>query len=252
MLTLFGQAEKAQLSYRIDAKSFGASEADIRKVFEYTSRPLWKNFPDYKIEPIFVTKGNSGPIVLYQRNARQEIVVKLDTHNTYWSQYAYQWAHELCHVLCGFREDGKENKWFEETLCELASQYCMRAMVSDWEKNPPYPNWKNYSKSLQSYVDKVINSYEKVDMLGLANYYAKHEAELRKSATLRKLNGTMAAALLPVFETNPQHWEAIRYLNVTPAKKGLTFKQYLAKWKKDAPKKHHAFIDGIVRVYGVK
>jgi hypothetical protein len=62
----------------------------------------------------------------------------------------------------------------------------------------------------------------------------------------------MAAALLPVFEKNPQHWEAIRYLNVTPARSGLTFKQYLAKWKKDAPQKHHGLIDGIARVFAVE
>ncbi|MDB4537655.1 hypothetical protein N9230_03470 [Akkermansiaceae bacterium] len=251
-LTLLGQAEEAKLRYRIEAKTFDSGEADIRKVLDYTARPLWKNFPGYKVEPMVITKSNSGPIVIFQRNARQEIVVKLDTHKTYWSQYAYQWAHELCHVLCGFREDGQDNKWFEETLCELASLYCMRAMVSDWENKPPYPHWKNYSKSLQDYVDNVISQYEKVDMLGLAEYYKKHEGELRKSATLRNLNGTMAAALLPVFEKNPQHWEAIRYLNLTPAKPGLTLKQYLAKWKKDAPKKHHLFIEGIARVYGLE
>ena len=251
-LSLPGQAEESKLRYRIEAKTFEYGEADIRKVLEYTARPLWKNFPGYKVEPMVITKSNSGPIVIFQRNARQEIVVKLDTHKTYWSQYAYQWAHELCHVLCGFREDGRENKWFEETLCELSSLFCMRAMVLDWEKKPPYPNWKNYSESLQSYADNVISNYEKVDMLGLAAYYKKHEPELRNSATLRNLNGTMAAALLPVFEKNPQHWEAIRYLNVTPARSGLTFKQYLAKWKKDAPKKHHGLIDGIARVFAVE
>ncbi|MDG1670574.1 MAG: hypothetical protein P8H96_06890, partial [Akkermansiaceae bacterium] len=131
-LSLPGQAEESKLRYRIEAKTFESGEADIRKVLEYTARPLWKNFPGYKVEPMVITKSNSGPIVIFQRNARQEIVVKLDTHKTYWSQYAYQWAHELCHVLCGFREDGRENKWFEETLCELSSLFCMRAMVLDW------------------------------------------------------------------------------------------------------------------------
>ncbi|MGB0775088.1 MAG: hypothetical protein ACPGUY_04535, partial [Akkermansiaceae bacterium] len=144
------------------------------------------------------------------------------------------------------------NKWFEETICEMSSLYCMRAMAVDWEKNPPYPNWKNYSKSIVSYTDNVIAKYEKVDAATMADYYKKHEAELRKSSTLRHLNGAMAAAMLPVFEKNPSHWEAVRYLNVTPAKPGISFKQYLAKWKKDAPKKHHKLIDGIARIYGVK
>ena len=83
-LSLPGQAEESKLRYRIEAKTFESGEADIRKVLEYTARPLWKNFPGYKVEPMVITKSNSGPIVIFQRNARQEIVVKLDTHKTYW------------------------------------------------------------------------------------------------------------------------------------------------------------------------
>ena len=121
LLPHLGQAEEAQLRYRIEAKTFESGEADIRKVLDYTARPLWKHFPGYKVEPMLVTKSNSGPIVIYQRNARQEIVVKLDTHGTYWSQYAYQWAHELCHVLLDQWAEGASDfvpRWFHEGLAQ--------------------------------------------------------------------------------------------------------------------------------------
>lgn len=240
------------LRFRVETQGFDASRADISKVLHYAGQPLWKQFPEYKIEPIVVKRGNGGPITLFKRNSKGEIIVKLDTHKTFWSQYAYQWAHELCHVICGFRDDGRENKWFEETLCEMASLYCMRAMSVDWAAKPPYPNWKSYAPSLKKYADDVIAKREKLDAKGLADYYKKHRTELRKDSTLRDLNGTMATAILPVFEKNPEHWEAIRYLNVTPAKKGISLKEYFTKWKKDAPKKHHALIDGLIRVYGVR
>ncbi|MEJ6778623.1 MAG: hypothetical protein QNK86_04020 [Akkermansiaceae bacterium] len=240
------------LQVRVDTKGFNASQADIKKVLDYAGHPLWKQFADYKIEPIVVQKGNGGPITLFKRNNKGEIIIKLDTKNTFWSQYAYQWAHELCHVLCGYRPDGRDNKWFEETLCEMASLYCMRAMAVDWAAKPPYPNWKSYAPSLKKYADTTMAKYEKVDNKGLAAFYKKHEKKLRKDSTLRQLNGAMAAALLPVFEKNPEHWEAVRYINITAAKKGLTLKEYFTKWKKDAPKKHHALIDEIMKVYGVK
>ncbi|MCP6756902.1 hypothetical protein NL533_35270, partial [Klebsiella pneumoniae] len=79
-----------------------------------------------------------------QRNDAREIVLKLDTSNTFWSQYAYQFAHEFCHVLCGYREDDPGTQWFEETLCETASLFVLRAMAREWKTAPPYPHWKDY------------------------------------------------------------------------------------------------------------
>lgn len=240
------------LRVRVDARGFKAGAQDIKKVLDYAGHPLWTQFPSYKVEPIVVQRGNQGPITLFKRNDKGEIIVKLDTHGTFWSQYAYQWAHELCHVLCGYRNDGRENKWFEETLCEMSSLYCMRAMSKDWAAKPPYPNWKSYAPSLKTYADSTMAKYEKIEIKDLSGFYRKHRTELRKDSTLRMLNGAMAVAMLPVFEKNPEHWEAIRYINVTPAPKGISLKQYFSKWKKDAPQKHHALIDGLIKIYGVK
>ena len=113
-------------------------------MLDSAGRELGQFFPDYKIEPIVVTRGHSGPITLFHRNDRGEIVVRLDTEKTYWSQYAYQFAHEFCHVLCGFKPGYEGNKWFEETLCETASLYVMRGMSRTWKTSPPYANWKDY------------------------------------------------------------------------------------------------------------
>jgi hypothetical protein len=252
LLFFFCQLQAEPPKVRVVPQGFDTSERDIKAVLASTTRELWKHFPDHKLEPIVVVRGQKGPITLYERNARGEIIVKLDTHRTYWSQYAYQWAHELCHVLTGFRNDGGENKWFEESLCELASLYAMRRMSESWEHDPPYPHWKDYRHSLKDYVDKIINSREKLTAKDLARYYQKHRETLRKSATERALNGTIALALLPLFEKEPGHWEAIRYLNVTPAKKDLSLKDYFAKWHKDAPEKHQPFILEISRIFGVR
>ena len=65
-------------------------EADIRAVLDSAGRELWRFFPNDRIEPIVVTHGRGGPITLFQRNGRGEIVIRLDTEKTYWCQYAYQ------------------------------------------------------------------------------------------------------------------------------------------------------------------
>jgi hypothetical protein len=244
-------AESEPPKVRIEAEGFDASDADISKLLGSATLELWKHFPGYALEPIVVVRGHEGPITLFDRNLRKEIVVRLDTGNTYWSQYAYQWSHEFCHVLCGFRSDGRDNKWFEETLCELASVYTLRRMNERWEKNPPYPHWKEYRKSLSEYADNVIKAQEKLMVDGLAGFYQKHKKTLRENATKRDLNGAMAVALLPLFEKEPEHWNAVRYLNTTPAVDGLSLRDYFLKWHKASPEKHRDFILRIGRAYGI-
>ena len=236
---------------RVNPKGFESSKEDILAVLDSTTRELWKHFPDYQVEPIVVVRGEQGPVTLYDRNDRGEIVVRLDTHKTYWSQYSYQWAHELCHILCGFRNDGTENKWFEESLCEMASLYAMRRMSVTWEHHPPYKHWADYRHSLKDYTDKVMLSREKLPAKDLAAFYKKHEETLRKSPTERQLNGAIAQALLPLFEEKPSRWEALRYLNVTPAKNDLSLWGYFAKWHEDAPEKHQPFIRELGLLFGL-
>ena len=241
--------------YRVDNSEFDASVADIKAVCDSAGRELWRFFPDYEIEPFVLVRGHSGPIVLFERNAKGELVFKLDTHSTFWCQYAYQFAHEFCHVLCGFDQDGKENKWFEEALCETAAMFAMRAMSEAWSDDPPYPNWKEYRHSIRKYVDDLIAKRDKIYEIytdGLKGFYQNHKEELRKNASQRELNGAMAIVLLRVFEEKPESWEAVRWLNSVPAAEGDTFLQYLQKWHKAVPAKHKPFVKQIGDLYGIE
>lgn len=239
---------------RIEAGPFKASEKDIRKVCESAALELVRYFPEkHDLEPILLKRGDHGPIVLFNRNDRGEIVLRLATGETYWSQYAYQYAHEFCHVLCGYDEDAAQNLWFEETLCETASLFSMRAMARTWKKNPPYAHWSDYRDSLRGYADSVINKrtlLPELTRLGLPAFYKKHQNTLHKNPTERELNGTIAVALLPLFEVEPSCWEAVRWLNSSPSPKGETFQQYLAKWHRSAPERHKPFIKTIARQFG--
>lgn len=240
--------------YRIDTTDFGASEDDIRAVCDSTAKQLWRHFPDYDLEPFVVTRGKSGPIVLFQRNDAKEIVLRLDTSDTFWSQYAYQFGHEFCHILAGFKAGDPGNLWFEETLCEMASLYVLRGMARDWKDHPPYKNWAGYRDSLREYADDVIlkrKQVREINTLGLAAFQRQHDAELRKDPTNRELNGAMAVVLLPLFEEQPKHWEAIRWLNDKPRPADESFASYLTRWHGAVPEKHRAFVQGIGTMYGV-
>ena len=86
-------------TYRVESRGFNNSPRDIKKLCDSAGRELWKNFDDYKIEKFVIVRGRGGPITLFKRNSKGEIVIRLDTGNALWSQYSYQFAHELCHVV---------------------------------------------------------------------------------------------------------------------------------------------------------
>jgi len=247
-------ADPPMPAYRVESRGFGNSAVDIKKLLDSAGRELWKHFPDYKIEKLVVARGRSGPITLYNRNSKGEIVIRLDTGNTLWAQYSYQFAHELCHVLCGYDEDYKGNMWFEETLCETASLYAMRAMARAWKTDPPYKHWSNYRDALRSYCDNVVKKRTKVHEIyekGLAGFYKTHKDRLTKEPCDRALNGAMSLVFLKLFEEEPSRWGAVRWLNSTPSPKGETLAQYLTKWRNAAPEKHKPFIEKIAGLYGV-
>ena len=249
-----GYADPPMPAFRVQTDGFDASAADIKAICSSAGRELWRYFPDYQIELFVIQRSRSGPIVAFKRNEQGEISVRLDTHGTFWSQYAYQFAHEFCHVLCGFDEDYAGNKWFEETICETASLFVMRAMARAWADDPPYANWKDYRHSLEKYADDVIAGRQEVLEIyenGLGQFYLAHREQLTKSSGLRDLNGAMSLVFLRLFEDDPRRWEAVRWLNHEPSPPGETFSEYLQKWHDVVPTRHRPFVTTVTRLYGI-
>jgi len=242
---------QSKLIIRIERKGWGkAGLTDIQKVLESAGGELWRQFPHRQLKPISVRKSKKGPMVLYRREANGQYQVLLNTGDLYWAQYSYQFAHELCHILCNYRAGKNPNKWFEESLCELASLYALRSMSKTWKTSPPYPNWKNYAPALHKYAQKRIDDSQLSD-LTLAKWYKQNESVLRSTATDRKKNNIVATALLSMFESEPHHWQAISYLNKGKGSETESFSGYLRRWHAEAPKKHKPFIGRIAGKFGI-
>lgn len=243
------------VSVRVDADGFGASAADIGAVCGSVAECFTAGWQQAEPVKVLVVHGGPGPLTAFHRNEHGETVVRLDTGGTYWSQYAYQFSHELCHVLSGCEDDFKGNLWFEETLCETASLYCMRRMSEQWRSNPPYPNWRDYAPALADYARDVIASrtlFAELVKAGLPAFHRRHQAQLVAEPCDRELNGTMAVLLLSLFEAEPRHWHAVRWLNPAPSPAGETFPAYLKKWHAAAPAEHREFISRLADLYGIR
>ena len=245
------QAASARLLIRANGEApWGGRTVDVEKVLYSAADQLWRYFPQRQL-PTLLVEPKGGPITLYRRGPNGEIQVRLNTGNRLWAQHAYQFAHEFGHVLANYREGEHRNKWFEESICELASLFALRRMAERWQESPPYPNWKDYSAALAKYAQERIEPARLPEGTTLAQWYQQHAAALAANPVMRDKNTVVATALLPLFEQRPEHWEAIGYLNLDRPDSSQTFRAYLVQWQSHAPASHQPFISDVARQFGL-
>src|SRR5581483_6466190 len=109
---------------RVAKEGWGdASAPDVEAVLRSASEALLPLFPGLRLPTLEVSRSKGDPITLFERGPAGEIRIRLDVEGPYWARFAFQFSHELGHVLCGFEEYPNPNLWFEETICEVASLY---------------------------------------------------------------------------------------------------------------------------------
>ena len=247
-----GAANSEGLRIIVMPGDWGDSQtADMKKVVDSAAHPIASLLSGESFAPILIERSQSGPITLYKRGQGNEYIVKLDSSNRAWAQLSFQFAHEFCHILCNYRNVDNPQMWFEETLCECASLYSLRRMGKNWETNPPYSNWKNYSTALTNYANARIEA-QRSKAGTLPEFYRSNKPELEKNATNRELNNFIAVKLLPLFEENPKAWQTVRYLNLGPASENKSFQHYLAGWHQRVPEEHREFISKVANAFDLQ
>ena len=175
----------------------------------------------------------------------------LDAEGRHWSQFAFQFGHEMGHILCGNVDYENPNLWFEETLCEAASLYVLGRMADSWKTAPPYPNWKGYADALAKYRRERMARARLPEGTSLAEWWRPKEPSLRKDPRQRELNLVMASAILPWLEESTGPWESVGSLNAVHGDAARSFRQYLQDWVRSAAVNHRPLIRRIAEGYGV-
>jgi hypothetical protein len=230
---------------------WGGPIENVEKVLRSAADGLWPYFPGRTLKPILV-EPKGGPITLFRRGPNGEYLMRLNTGDLLWAQHAYQFSHEFAHVLANYDEHELRNKWFEESICETASLFVLRRMSETWKARPPYPNWKDYSAALATYADQRIRAAPLPSGKTLAQWYRENEASFRQEPCQRDKNTVVAVALLPLFEKQPERWEAITWLNDGKPHGERTFAKYLGDWHARVPEKHRAIVRRIAREFAVE
>jgi hypothetical protein len=133
------------LDIRVEADEFGrASSADITAVLQSAASEIWRHCRRIRLEGIDVYHRTDHPQTDFKRTSSGRIAIGLATQGPYWAQYSFQFAHEFCHALANYGNNPRQlvryqryaNLWLEESLCETASLFALRAMSRSWRTSP--------------------------------------------------------------------------------------------------------------------
>jgi len=239
---------------RVTGDGWGrASTQDVASVLQSVAQALLEHFPGRRLQPILVAPSAQHPLTLYAKGPNGEYQVYLSATDHNWAQYAYQFAHELSHILTNYEHpaDAAVNQWFEEALCEAASLYALRRLAQIWEASPPYPHWAEYAPQFTRYAERFLQEpHRKLPPhTTLATWFQTYERELRADPYLRSLNEVVANLLLPVFEEIPHFWNAVSYLHAEA--RGSDFAEYMQTWHANAPPDYKDTIRDVMGWFGL-
>ncbi|MDD9986255.1 MAG: hypothetical protein OXQ31_08305 [Spirochaetaceae bacterium] len=180
--------------------------------------------------PIQVAPWSRDPRVFDDQRPYQ---VRLIARDRYWSQYVYQFSHEFCHVMTNFdRHKGHKHRWFDESLCELASLFVLHRLAELWKAQPPaaIPDAAGFAFNHHTYAERTAARYPRISRDRLPEWLAGNLPRLEANPYERDLCGTVAVALLDSFHADPALWRDCAHLNHWDPNADSAFAEYLSSW----------------------
>ena len=206
-----------------------------------------------KYSEIQVEQTKNSPIAFYKKTKDGKYRIGLSANNRNWCQYVFQFAHELGHIICGFKEGDQSNQWFEESICEAASLFALQQIASTWEVSPPHTDWKAYAVEFKNYRKQRVLDSSYPENFHLASWWEQNRSILSRNSSLRKENLWIAITLLHLIEKDPDvAWSACGWLNHCKRKEFKSFENYLKDWKNTCQNfEQKEFVQKVMRAFGL-
>ena len=192
---------------------------------------------DRQPEKLRVDNHTSGPPAIWLHDdppATAWIIVDIGQRD--WSKLAYQFGHELGHVLCNSWERSATprppTQWLEEAMVEAFSIRGLGLLAASWETNPPFAGDAAFGNSIRQYRANLIERYTApMDAtLGadVAAWFRVHRATLESGFGIPE--GIAVLGVLSLLESDQACVEDLAAVNRWPERTGIPIEDYLKQW----------------------
>ena len=192
-------------------------EKDVVSVLDSVKLLFAKFFDNVNANTLTVINvypSDKYPMVVYERNTIYLSIPAVNENgdpNCDWARFIYQFSHEFCHYM-SFGHVPKCMRWFEESICEMASHFFLIESAKLWRTSPPYPHWNSYIPAISEYELKMRNDQQVVVLSELANCDSPLLYSLQNDEYQRSINRYIALQMLPIFQKATSLWKIVPYL----------------------------------------
>jgi hypothetical protein len=191
---------------------------------------------DRQPRQIWVDNHESGPPSVWLHTYPQDVSwIIVDVGDRDWSRLAYQFGHELGHVLCNSWQADAAPQWLEEALVEAFSLRGLGNFADAWLVNPPFAGTADFGSKIRAYRNVILSRYQ--DYAASQNAYdlpvwlRTNGAALAKATGMTELVESIVPRLLGEIERDPSLIEDYSALNRWPDRSGVELQEYLRLWK---------------------
>jgi hypothetical protein len=185
-----------------------------------------------------VDNHQSGPPAIWLHdNPSQTAWIIVNIGPADWSKLAYQFGHELGHVICNSWDRGAvpdlPSQWLEEALAEAFSIRGLGLLAASWERDPPFSNDAKYAVPLRQYRQALVTKYKppsngvgRSDLCDLL----RADREALESGRM-KFEGAAIIEILTLMESDIACVEDLGAVNRWPERSHSPFEDYLVRWQ---------------------
>ncbi|MER9581971.1 hypothetical protein [Mesorhizobium sp. M0276] len=190
--------------------------------------------------------GSGQPAIWLHADGTSMAWIIVDIGERDWSKLAYQFGHELGHVMANsWQPDAKPAppcQWLEEAMVEAFSLWGLGRLAKDWKKNPPFAGDNAFGNAIADYRKNIIRGYTALaDSQGLtldaATWFAAHRSEIEIPG-LNPFAQAMSVTILAEYDHAPHCIEALGALNRWPGRTGIPIVEYLRRWEQSCRELH--------------
>ena len=195
---------------------------------------------DRQPDGIYVENRSSGPPAIWLHTAPAQtawIITSVGERD--WCRLAYQFGHELGHVLANsWQRDAAPQppcQWLEEALVEAFSLRGLGLLADSWAQSPPFQGDEEFSDKIRDYRTDILTRYQgyatEWGAGDLGVWYSAHRAAVSKINGLSDLVESVVPALLARVEANPVLIEDYGAMNRWPGRSAVPPAEYFRLWR---------------------
>jgi len=183
----------------------------------------------------------SGPPAIWLHPDGSSLAwVIVDIGERDWSQLAYQFGHELGHILANSWQPHAKPalpcQWLEEALVEAFSLRGLGRLADIWAQHPPFADDNAFGTAIAGYRLNILQRYAELSVAqggteDLAAWFAAHRGEAEAAAGLNLPAQAAALTIIAEYERAPNCLEALGALNRWPGRSALPIEEYLRLWE---------------------